>query len=110
MRKVQLFAGLGAPWMISAHISLGPLLVGAGIAAIFLLRWRRVEVVKDTTLLRAIATLRREQDRARNEAIEEDSRRFLSTIQLPALEGETRLREAARRLRTVLVERIVHGR
>jgi len=110
MRKVRSTAGLGVRWMTSTHISLGLLLVAACIAAKLLLSWKRRGDAKYRSQLRQIVLLRKAQDKARNEAIEEDIRRFLLTLGLPTLEEKTRLQEAARLLRIVLVERIARGR
>jgi len=50
-----------------------------------------------------------ERDRARCLAIEEGMMDWLAMLKLPQLEEETQLREAARRLRIVLVEQLMRG-
>lgn len=49
------------------------------------------------------------RDRARCEEIEAGLKEWLTTLQLPALEEQTKLEAAARQLRTVLVEKLVRG-
>lgn len=51
----------------------------------------------------------RVRDIARCEAIEAGLKDWLTTLQLPALEEQTKLEEGARLLRIVLVERPMHG-
>jgi len=49
------------------------------------------------------------RDAARCSEIEEGLRDWLKTLQLPTLEEQTRLEEAARQLRIVLVEKLMRG-
>lgn len=49
------------------------------------------------------------RDKARCAEIEEGVREWLMTLGLPQLEEKTRLEAAARQLRIVLVERLMHG-
>ena len=49
------------------------------------------------------------RDRARCEEIEAGLKEWLTTLQLPALEEQTKLEAAARLLRIVLVEKLMHG-
>ena len=49
------------------------------------------------------------RDKARIEAIEEGLREWMKMLGLPQLEEEKKLRAAARQLRIVLVEKLVHG-
>lgn len=48
-------------------------------------------------------------DTARCEEIEAGLKEWLTTLQLPALEEQTKLEAAARQLRTVLVEKLMRG-
>ena len=49
------------------------------------------------------------RDMARCEEIEAGLKEWLTTLQLPALEEQTKLEAAARLLRIVLVEKLMHG-
>lgn len=49
------------------------------------------------------------RDRARCKEVEEGLREWLKMLGLPQLEEKTRLEAAARQLRIVLVERLMHG-
>lgn len=49
------------------------------------------------------------RDKARCAAIEEWVREWLTMLKLPELEEKTKLEAAARQLRIVLVERLMHG-
>ena len=51
----------------------------------------------------------RARDVARCREIEEGLREWLTTLGLPQLEEKTRLEAAARQLRIVLVEKLMHG-
>lgn len=48
-------------------------------------------------------------DKARCEEVEEGMREWLTMLKLPELEEKTKLEAAARQLRIVLVERLMHG-
>lgn len=63
----------------------------------------------EATIRLRFAAEQRVRDRARCEAIEVDLREWLQTLQLPILEDQTRLEEAARQLRIVLVEQLMRG-
>ena len=83
------------------------LLLGA-LAALFvwlIFRERRTRAKQEAQR----AEERQQRDTAKCRAIEEDLRAWLMMLRLPALEEQTRLEEAARQLRIVLVERLVSG-
>ncbi|MDO9102489.1 MAG: hypothetical protein Q8K74_12745 [Candidatus Nitrotoga sp.] len=84
---------------------LAALLLGGALFAWFVRREAKTRKLQQE----AWAEEQQKRDKARCKAIEEGLRGWLVALGLPQLEEETRLTEAARQLRIVLVERLMNG-
>ena len=95
-------------WSMMTDLILPAMLLLCALAipcGLLIVRARR----NQTRLLIQLAAEQRTRDEAKCQAIEADLQEWLKTLELPALEEQTRLAAAARRLRIVLVERLVSG-
>ena len=92
---------------MTGSLSLALLLLGA--LASLGIWWLYREASKQATIRAQWVQELRARDEARCQAIEADLQEWLKMLELPALEEQTRLAAAARRLRIVLVERLVSG-
>ena len=94
------------------HGSLIPLLLllaALGTAGGLCAWWIRRETTKGSQLREQMEQAQQARDIAKCEAIEEGLREWLKMLELPQFEEQTKLQEAARQLRIVLVERLLRG-
>ena len=85
------------------------LLVSLGAVAALYLLWIGRKLDNPTKTKAQWEQAQQARDRARCADIEEGVREWLTMLKLPELEEQTKLEAAARQLRIVLVEKLMHG-
>lgn len=87
------------------HLLFAALLLAAALSLWFLHTGAKRRRQQEAAIRRA----QQERDRAKCEALEEGLQDWLETLELPQLAERTKRQAAARQLRIVLVEMLMHG-